>query len=565
MSVLKNHYSKLSKYIEAAAKLLGFDIYLVDSNRLRVMGTGIYSKMLGIVLPEHTSNGWVLEHQKPLSMLEPTTHEVCTQCPMNQSDNCGKEYSIHMPIFVEAACVGVVTISSGYDRESKTRMRLEKEALEGHCAVLADAISGYLMHALQRDAFNQLVTHMRGTVVVAELDGRIVRGSGAFHHSFKSGNIYDVIPKGSETYGANFSEARIHLSDEHPISVKRVPVEGPVGNGRQLFILEPEGNVSESTYPLENALHLAQIVGESAHIERLKSLAAHASKYKSNCLITGESGTGKEVFARLIHNLSDRRDRPFVCINCAAIPANLLESEMFGYESGAFTGANQKGKMGLFESANGGTVFLDEIGDLSLHLQPKLLRAIETERIQRVGGTDEIQLDVRFIAATHIDLGQKMASGAFRSDLYYRLCVIPIDILPLRERMEDLIGLCGYFIEKYNVAFNKSVKGLSPDVKRAFFIHNWEGNVRELENVIEYAMTMTHGAYLEPESLPPSLQALESVKVKGRETLSTVKSREVLAALDHYGRTAEGKQHAAKALGISLSTLYRYIKRYALK
>ncbi len=235
---------------------------------------------------------------------------------------------------------------------------------------------------------------------------------------------------------------------------------------------------------LKKEFRFEDIIYKDEKMKRIIELASKVSDYKTTVLITGESGTGKELIARSIHTNSSRKNKPFVALNCAAIPENLLESELFGYDAGAFSGAN-KSKPGLFEEADGGTLFLDEIGEFPLILQPKLLRALQDEEIRRLGGTKTKKIDVRILAATSKDLVRQIEINQFRADLFYRLNVMQIEIPPLRERKDDIPVLVDYFIEKFNEKLGSNVKGVTKKVLNKIIANTWHGNVRELENIIE--------------------------------------------------------------------------------
>lgn len=247
------------------------------------------------------------------------------------------------------------------------------------------------------------------------------------------------------------------------------------------------------------------IVGKSPSIVNLIQLIIKIADSPSNVLITGESGTGKELVARAIHNYGHRKDRPFVAINCSAIPEGLFESEMFGHLKGSFTGAISN-KEGVFETANGGTVFLDEIGDIPPNFQVKLLRVLEDKSVKRVGGTQEAKIDVRIVAATNRDLKKAVAEGNFREDLFYRLDVIPVEMPPLRERKDDIPLLTEYFISKYSRLVGREIKGLTPEAMQKMINFPWKGNVRELENVIERAATLGVGTTIEEQTIDECLQ-----------------------------------------------------------
>ena len=247
------------------------------------------------------------------------------------------------------------------------------------------------------------------------------------------------------------------------------------------------------------------IVGKSPSIVNLIQLIIKIADSPSNVLITGESGTGKELVARAIHNYGHRKDRPFVAINCSAIPEGLFESGMFGHLKGSFTGAISN-KEGVFETANGGTVFLDEIGDIPPNFQVKLLRVLEDKSVKRVGGTQEAKIDVRIVAATNRDLKKAVAEGNFREDLFYRLDVIPVEMPPLRERKDDIPLLTEYFISKYSRLVGREIKGLTPEAMQKMINFPWKGNVRELENVIERAATLGVGTTIEEQTIDECLQ-----------------------------------------------------------
>jgi len=304
-----------------------------------------------------------------------------------------------------------------------------------------------------------------------------------------------------------------------------------------------------------------KIIGDSPQLKHCINIARRAAVTDSSILIRGESGTGKEQFAKAIHNVSLRKEYPFIAINCAAIPEALLESELFGYEKGAFTGADSGGRKGKLEIAHGGTVFLDEIGDMTPALQAKLLRVIQTREFEPLGGHRTIKVNVRFISATHKNLEQHIENSLFRSDLYYRLNVIPLDLPPLRGHKGEVVKLAQYFIRKYAIS-TASFKYLSHEAMEALKDYNWPGNIRELENAIQYCMTITPGELIDTEDLPPTIlfrpQKKESQrKSKKKTTKNRIPYEELVTLLQKYGNTTKGKKAMADHLKISLATLYR--------
>ncbi len=305
------------------------------------------------------------------------------------------------------------------------------------------------------------------------------------------------------------------------------------------------------------------IIGSSKEITEAKKRALQVSSSNSTVLITGESGTGKEIFARSIHFASPRKENSFITVNCGAIPETLLESELFGYDKGAFTGA-EKSKPGKFEMADKGTIFLDEIGDMPLHLQVKLLHVIQNRQIQRLGGTRFIPVDVRIVAATNKNLEEMILSNEFREDLFFRLNVIPIHIPPLRSRQEDISILLEYALNKFNKKLNKRIRHFHKDALSLLLKYEWPGNVRELENVVEYAVNMEGSDLILFKNLPERVRNTKRFSVTDGQTLKEMtddfQRRVILESLQKTGYSVEGKNRTAQNLGISESTLYRKIK-----
>lgn len=302
--------------------------------------------------------------------------------------------------------------------------------------------------------------------------------------------------------------------------------------------------------------------------------ARQGARTRATILLRGESGTGKELFAHAIHNASTRKYKQFVRVNCASIPESLLESELFGYTEGAFTGARRGGKKGLFEEANGGTVFLDEIGELSPSTQAKFLRVLQEKEVTRVGGTKAIPVDVRVIAATHVDLEQAIREKRFREDLYYRLNVLPIYIPPLRHRIEDLEDLSLHLVKKFNQEYGRHVTGIDPEALRVLESYSWPGNVRELENVLGRAMIHMpyHQQEIKKEHLmlehaaPHRSEAeRDGIVSHGSEKLAEVVSRAERAHIRRVFEEAGGnKTETARRLGISVRNLYYKLKRHGI-
>jgi len=312
----------------------------------------------------------------------------------------------------------------------------------------------------------------------------------------------------------------------------------------------------------------SEIFGSSPKIEKVKELIHLVSGVpRTSVLVQGESGTGKELVANALHYSSVRTENPLVKINCSAIPENLLESELFGYEKGAFTDAKNM-KKGLFELANTGTIFLDEISSLKMALQPKLLRILETQSFRRIGGTNDIKVDVRILAATNQNLDDCVKEGTFRDDLYYRLKVMVIDLPPLRERQDDIILLAKLFLDQNNRIFNKNILDLTPEAEKTLVHYHWPGNVRELKNVLERAIILCQDEFIDTKHLPHELNiASQKAPVKIGEKLTSdmsideMEKRHILFVLE---ANENNKSQTARVLGISRSTLREKLRQYGI-
>ena len=345
----------------------------------------------------------------------------------------------------------------------------------------------------------------------------------------------------------------------------------------KLNSLETELAQIKEEYGGQRVAHytIQDIIGESPQVLALKKQIRKAADSNSTVLILGENGTGKELVAHAIHYLSARNNKPFVRINCAAIPADILESELFGYVGGAFTGSNRGGKKGKIEMADGGTLFLDEIGDMSFPMQAKLLRFLQEKEIERLGENKVRQIDVRVLAATNQNLPEQIRNKQFREDLYYRLQVLQLDVPPLRERQQDIALLVGFFVEKFNRIFGKKVQTIAPKVAEILNGYHWPGNIRQLENVMERAFNMVEAEEILPEHLPVYLwellkpQETAAQEVAARSCLNVnlanakqeLERQQIKQILE---RTRGNKSEAARLMGITRTTLYQKLQKYKL-
>jgi len=396
---------------------------------------------------------------------------------------------------------------------------------------------------------------------------------------YKNPKFIEVLETGEPVFGY------IHELNGHEIIASRIPIVqdgnivGALGkvvfkNVNELYALmkkvdslRHELDYYKKTMLQKNSSALELLQGKNPLMASLVQTAQRVAKSGSTVLLRGESGTGKELFAQLLHTESTHFQGPFIKVNCAAVPENLLESELFGYEEGAFTGARKGGKLGKFELADGGTLFLDEIGDMEMVMQAKLLRVIQEREVERLGSSKPRKIDVRLVAATNRDLEAMIRDKQFREDLYYRLNVVTLTIPPLRERKDDIESLIQTFVKKFNHQFAQTVTDVSPETQNVLMKHRWPGNIRELENIIERAFNMLDGPEIQLKHLPGYLQILS-----GHEThpfvggsleniLAGVEKEALIYALD----TAKGnKVQAAKILGLSRAGLYKKLKKHNL-
>lgn len=334
-------------------------------------------------------------------------------------------------------------------------------------------------------------------------------------------------------------------------------------------LLEHKNLVQENKYlreQIDKEFNFNHIIGESSAMKDVYKMVERVSQANSNVLVTGQSGTGKELVARAIHSNSDREKKPFLAINCGAIPENLVESELFGHKKGAFTGA-ESDKEGIFVAANGGTVFLDEVAEIPLNLQVNLLRVLQEREVKPVGANQVVSFDTRIIAATNKDLEQEIESGDFRDDLYYRLNVVEIPLPPLQQRRGDIPLLAHHFLQKYNKELKRNLKGIASEAMGAMMAYKWKGQVRELENVIERAVLLSDGDYLSLEDLPGSLSEVsgdenfEMDSNKLDEAIQTFEKHHIQSILK---RTDGNKSEAARLMDIDPSTLYRKMEKLGL-
>ncbi len=590
LNCIKKDIQNIAHAISSALKI---DVTIVDEKLVRIAGTGNYIKKVGEQISELSAFGIARQTGESFIIENPRVDDICKMCSMK--DQCNEWGEVCCPIMLGGRSVGVIGLIA-FDEEQKGRMVENKKQLLDFVNRMSELISSKLKAEkktvelrVEARRLQTLLNNMDKAVVSVDSKGKIDRWNQKFIRAFKlddnieGKSIFDILDfiKIDEILGikerqrsTNFIYKKGLYSFRGIYNINPIILEENV-EGFVFDFLDTRSIIKDfnEITTFEDNITFDNIVGNSRAMQRVKEKAKIASSSSSTILITGESGTGKELFARSIHNSSFRRGYPFIAINCAAIPEALLESELFGYEEGAFTGAKKGGKMGKFELADKGTIFLDEIGDMSLHLQAKLLRVLQERKIEKIGSDYNIPVDVRIIAATNKELGRMVSLGEFREDLYYRLNVIPIMVPPLIERKEDIPVLVENIIKECSQKLLKNVRGIEPEALDVICEYNWPGNVRELQNVIEYSVNMTTSESITIDDIPEKISGgaayeyEECEKSAGHEEirpLAQMERDEIIRALDRFKEYKSGKEKAAKALGISRATLYRKIKEYGI-
>ncbi|EEY5780265.1 TPA: sigma 54-interacting transcriptional regulator [Escherichia coli] len=582
-SVLMQIQPTIQRFARMLASVLQLEVEIVDENLCRVAGTGAYGKFLGRQL---SGNSRLLRH-----VLETKTEKVVTQSRFDplcegcdSKENCREKAFLGTPVILQDRCVGVISLIAVTHEQ--------QEHISDNLREFSDYvrhISTIFVSKLLEDQgpgdniskiFATMIDNMDQGVLVVDADNRVQFVN---QTALKTLGVVqnNIIGKPVRFRPLTFESNFTHGHMQHIVSWddKSELIIGQLHNiqGRQLFLMAfQQSHTSFSVANAPDEPHIEQLVGECRVMRQLKRLISRIAPSPSSVMVVGESGTGKEVVARAIHKLSGRRNKPFIAINCAAIPEQLLESELFGYVKGAFTGASANGKTGLIQAANTGTLFLDEIGDMPLMLQAKLLRAIEAREILPIGASSPIQVDIRIISATNQNLAQFIAEGKFREDLFYRLNVIPITLPPLRERQEDIELLVHYFLHLHTRRLGSVYPGIAPDVVEILRKHRWPGNLRELSNLMEYLVNVVpSGEVIDSTLLPPNLlnngtteqsdvtevsEAHLSLDDAGGTALEEMEKQMIREALSRHN----SKKEVADELGIGIATLYRKIKKYEL-
>ncbi len=582
------------RFANIIATVTGIDIEVVDASLLRVAGTGIYAEGVGKSIEEA---GEVYRHalagRETVYVEDPRSHPICKNCPA--LNNCRETLCLCTPIVLDGQVLGIIGMVC-FTVHERVRVMVQKRVYIDFVQQMAEGIAREVRSQMRQtrasnmlDTLLQIVDSNHRGILVLNREGGVTYCNDTARQELgleKGEQPKALIVKKTGDILSDMDEFEVQVDGRVGLimgHLSPLTSEDPAYASVLVFDSLPRltERLSAMTTATESTGGLSAIRGDSRPLRLLAKKVRQIARTSSTVLITGESGTGKELFARAVHAESDRADKPFIAVNCGAIPDALLESELFGYVRGAFTGASPSGRIGKFELAHSGVIFLDEIGSMPLYLQVKLLRVLQERSIIRLGSNRLVDIDVRVIAATNEDLPELIRQNMFRDDLYYRLNVIPLEVPPLRERREDIPILARYFLDKYCKRFGKPVGRLPDSVLELFGAYAWPGNVREFENVMEYLVNIMPGGSTVALSMLP--QKIRQAVVQARASapaasppafsaapaatsgpapvipLETLEQEAIRNALALYGTDTKGKHEAAKALGIGMATLYRKI------
>ncbi len=576
--ILSRIQDTVQQYADVISKVLGVDVEVVDNNLFRVAGTGIYA---GNTSTDMSDEGYVYKHILKTGETKviycPGEDVLCRSCP--SKTNCKETIEISMPIEIEDEIIGVIGLVGSTEEQKALILQNEKLFLE-FIKQISYFIAAKVMDERNKEIFGSIIdtldsviNHMdQGVVVIG--DDNIIRSdndSAKKHLGLSKLVGKEIIVRSTGDSINNTAEYKIEIEGNTIFAIGGMyPLGLKDKLYKNIFVFKDMKSFKSDIYEATSThktFETKNIFGKSNETLSLINNIKKVAKSNSTVLITGESGTGKEMVATSIWRESDRKDQKFVAVNCAAIPEFLLESELFGYVKGAFSGADPKGRIGKFELANQGIIFLDEIGDMPIYLQAKLLRVLQEKNITRIGSNHVIPIDVKVIAATNTDLKEMMIKKKFREDLYYRLNVIPINIKPLRERPGDIVELTEHFISKYVRLLNKTYSHIDLSTMNLLKNHYWKGNVRELENTIEFMVNMMEAdGIINNRTLPVDFfdnmlnENNTDIENAAIIPLKELEKREIKKAAQVFGDSTEGKKLAANSLGISLATYYRRLE-----
>ena len=586
-SRLMSIQSTVLRFVQVLSRMLNLDVEVVDDNLVRIAGTGPYSSNLGRPLTTGTNAFKSVISTRRHKVIERSGQDPeCLMC--SRRVGCREKAFLGVPVIFHSDCIGVISLVC-FSEEQREKLLgnidFYIESIENTAQLFIAKTMESIYHDKVRRS-EQMLKEVGEDLVegLLELDSKghcqymnVAARKLLGVEANSRINGVQVRPFGRSKEGKHQQEEFIvQVGDQEKI----LPGRMLILDERRFLVLRAFSSV-HGAKPFSG--NRTEMVGNSSVVGRVRKQVERIASSPSSVLIRGESGSGKEVVARMIHESGNRADQPFVAINCAAIPEQLLESELFGYARGAFTGASSQGREGLVKKADGGTLFLDEIGDMPLHLQAKLLRVLDRREIVPVGASTVIPVDIRVISATHQNFESLVSAKKFREDLFYRLNVIPLELPPLRDRAGDITLLVDFFLKKHAIALGVPTPAVNMEAMDALNIWHWPGNVRELANTIEYLVNMAEpGESVTVDLLPENIQKrstssllTDECDVHNNDAQSSIHNQEafnlermekhlVSRALRSFGKN-EGKQRVADELGIGIATLYRKIKKYDLE
>ncbi|MBY7004656.1 sigma 54-interacting transcriptional regulator [Clostridium botulinum] len=577
-STLLEIQDTVAKYANIISSVIKVDVEIVDKNLCRIAGTGIYKDAINKdISKEGYVYDYVIKTGEKQIIKNPGQHYLCKKC--NHRNNCLEKMLVCTPIILNDDIIGVIGLVCSKDSQ-RNHFIENFDSFIQMLYQISDFIStkSYEHIEIERshmmvDLLNQIIDSVDKGVLVTKNNEIVHMNTSAMKQlKLKANNTNKKITISSTSEYIMGGEVYTIVIDNEKFQLmgKIIPVFPVLSAYDTIFVFEEIKHLKSKISKVSGGrevIKVEDIIGQSQAMVQLKNRIKKIASSSSTVLITGESGTGKEVIARAIHCESDKNTNPFIAINCGAIPDALLESELFGYVRGAFSGADPNGRVGKFELANNGIIFLDEIGDMPLYMQVKILRVLQERKLVRIGSNHLIDLDIRVIAATNKDLKKLIKENKFREDLYYRLNVIPLKIPPLRERKEDIELLMEMLIKKYNGLFGKIVHKIDKECKDILIDYPWYGNVRELENAVEFMINMADDSGIVTMDMLPA-NIVENKNFQGHgmnidediRPLKNVEKDYILRALDIYGHDTKGKRLAAERLGIGIATLYRKLE-----
>lgn len=569
MDLLLELKRDIQKYADTISSVINIDVEIMSKSLIRVAGTGSLKNKVGISMEgEAYVYKNVLRTGKSIIIENPRENKNCQNCPSR--NKCTEVFEVSTPIIFNSETIGVIGLIC-FDENQKIEFFNKIESYIKFLKQISMFITSRIYHHNEKIIIENnnkvllnVVDRIPEAIIITNEQNKVELYNQLSNTIIKDLSLDNYLNISNISPFSDKKEFCLSTSNTtHKVIGDVINFPTYMGRFRNLYVFQESEKFKDYLKQINNK-YVKEFIFKSREMLHIYSKILKVAKTNTTVLISGESGTGKEIIAKNIHETSNRSNKPFIPINCGAIPETLIESEFFGYVRGAFTGANPKGKIGLFEQANGGTIFLDEIGDMPYSLQVKLLRVLQEKTITPIGSSVSKKIDVRIISATNKNLEELITEERFREDLYYRLNVFPINLPPLRERPKDIIDITNYFIEKYSTLFGISTRKLSDEVIESFLSYTWPGNIRELKNTVEYIINI-----IEPEEDTILLRHLPQKIIKKNEntkikTLAELEKEAIKDLLEKFGTSSKSKVKIAKTLDIGLATLYRKIKLYNL-